>query len=82
MFDRKSFDAACSIVCGKFEKTSPTASDWADWLYRAKDAEVTLADIQLLQRLSSEDTPANYAANLVYHLQESLGRDTTGHAGF
>jgi hypothetical protein len=51
-------------------------------LAAAKDDQVTLADLHLLQRLATEDTQANYAANLVYHRMDAAGQLTTGHAGF
>ena len=82
MFNRKQYDAAISKVATQFEKTAPTVCDWCDFLSAAKDHEVTLADLHLLNRLATEDTQANYAANLVYHLMERSGRCTVGQAGF
>ncbi|MFY8213332.1 MAG: hypothetical protein ACOVKJ_02640 [Flavobacterium sp.] len=82
MFDRKLFEIAIDKVATTFEKTAPTVVDWADFLASAKDAQISLADLHLLSRLATEDTPANYAANLVYHRMEQAGRCTTGHVGY
>jgi hypothetical protein len=82
MFNRKQFDRAIQDVATKYERSAPTICDWCDFLAAAKDDQVTLADLHLLQRLATEDTQANYAANLVYHRMDAAGQLTTGHAGF
>ena len=82
LYNREQIDAAAERVCEIYNKTAPTVSDWADWIYSARDNEVTLSDLLWLQRLANEETPANYAANAVYHLMESRGQSTIGHAGF
>ena len=82
IFSRKEFESAIGELCEKYEKSAPTVYDWVEWLYQAKDHEITLSDVFLLKTLASEDVPPNYAANMLYHMQYKLGRDTTGNAGF
>jgi hypothetical protein len=82
IINRDAIDEAASVVCMAYEKIAPTVSEWADWLYSAKDREVTLEDLFTLQRISDELPAPNYAANLVYHLMERQGKATVGHAGF
>lgn len=81
-FNRKAFEQQLGLVAGIYEKTAPTVDAWCDWLANAKDLEITLADLNLLNTLATDVPPANYAANMLYHLAERAGRDTTGHAGF
>jgi hypothetical protein len=82
IFDRLAFEKACEIVCARYEKTAPTVHTWADSLYRGKDDQITLTDIHLISVLTTDEVHPNTAANLVYHINHRLGRDTTGHAGF
>jgi hypothetical protein len=82
MFDRKRFEAACAAACGEYEKAAPTVAEWADWLYQAKDQDVTLADLHILGRIVTENPGGNLAANMIYHHQTRLGRDTIGQSGF
>jgi hypothetical protein len=82
MFDRKTFEAACSAACAEYEKSAPTVAEWADWLYQANDQDVTIADLHILRRIVGESPGANLAANMIYHHQARLGRDTAGQAGF
>lgn len=81
MFNRRVFDESLAVVSRRFETTAPTVEAYVDWLASASDLQVTLADVAtvavLLQCQGGTD-----AANVVYHLQERLGRDTTGHAGY
>ena len=81
-FNRKNFDAILSGLSERYEKSAPTVSEWAEWLFTAKDHEITLADVHLASEVWKANTQPNYAANAVYHLSERLGRVTTGHAGF
>lgn len=80
IFDRKLFEDACATTVRNFEKTAPLVSNWADWLYQAKDKEITLADLHLLNQVN--EMQPNYACNRLLHLFNDLGRDTTGMLGF
>jgi len=82
VFQRSKFNTAILLVAAHYEKTAPTVEQWCDWLCSAKDSEVTLADIHLLGRLREYKPQPNYAANEVYRHQRTMGRDTTGQAGF
>lgn len=82
IISREQLDAAATKVCALYEKTAPTVSEWADWLYSAPDADVTLYDLFTLQTIANEEPQANYAANRIYHLMERKGLPTIGHAGF
>ncbi len=82
MFDRKKYDDALGVVFVAYEKTAPTVCEWCDLLASAKDDAVTLADVHLLDRLATELPHPNLAANLVYHVMDRRGMNTTGHAGF
>lgn len=57
-------------------------AEFCEMVYQSRDENITLSDIALIARLASEDTSANYAANIVYHHQTKHNRDTTGHVGF
>ena len=82
-FDRKAFESQLSAVASRYEKTAPTVEAWCDLLASAPDTAVTLADVHALDRLHTDtELPACMAANMIYHLNSRLGRDTTGHAGF
>jgi len=82
IINRDSLDTAAATVSQVYEKSAPTVTEWAEWLYAAKDREVTLEDLFTLQQLATELPPANYAANQVYHLMERQGKSTVGHIGF
>lgn len=87
MFNRKLFEAALAAVSSAYMTSAPTVDQWCDMLAAAKDHEVTLADVHLLSQFlkalhTPEQVQANHAANMVYHLNQRLGRDTTGQAGF
>ncbi len=82
LISREQIDAAAAKVSELYEKSAPTVSEWADWLYSAPDADVTLYDLFTLQTIANEEPPANYAANRIYHLMERQGKSTVGHAGF
>lgn len=82
LFDRKLFDAYLTDVAERYEKTAPTVEQWCDFLAADGGHKTTLADVTLVHRLATETTPPSTAANLVYHLNHRLGRDTTGQAGF
>lgn len=82
-FDRQAFDSQLSTVSRRYEKTAPTVEAWCDLLAAAPDTSITLADVHTLDRLYTDTgLPAAMAANVVYHLNHRLGRDTTGQAGF
>lgn len=71
----------------RYEKTAPTVEAWFDDLYvRLNEAadKVVLSELLLVQQFVDDGVwfDPQTAANRVYHLQERLGRDTTGHAGF
>jgi hypothetical protein len=70
-----------------YEKSAPPLDDYLDNLYRrlqSKLLDVNLREITFVESLRSDGEwmQPNYAANRLYHLMESLGLDTTGHAGF
>lgn len=82
IYSRTALDNAVCVLLDRYEKSAPTVAEWADWLYAAKDSEVTLEDLFILQELAGEELQANYAANRIYHLMERQGKSTVGHAGF
>lgn len=82
IFNRAEFETAASLLSEHYEKSAPTVAEWAERMYQAKDNEITLADIHLMQMWSQELPQPNHAANRLYHHQTSLGRETVGHAGF
>ena len=73
-------------ACQHYEQTAPTVADHCNDLYiRIQDGSpVTVREIMAVCALCDRDGWAhpNYAANAVYKLRDSLGMDTTGHAGF
>lgn len=82
IYSRPALDRAVCVLMDRYEKSAPTVAEWADQLYAAKDCDITLEDLFILQELANEDVPANYAANRIYHLMERQGKATIGHAGF
>jgi len=78
MFDRAVMEDALSRVIDEFDESAPTVADWCERIYAAKDHQVSLADLMLLWRLYTEVTPPSMAANLVLHLMNRSGQDTSG----
>jgi hypothetical protein len=66
--------------------TAPTVSRYCDDLYiriEESPSSVSLSELKTVSRLLEGDwMHPNYAANLIYHLMDRQGMDTTGHAGF
>jgi hypothetical protein len=69
-----------------YEKLAPTVSRYADDVYiRLGDGEpVQIRELTTLRSLYTEDgwQQHNLAANLIYKLEHSLGRDLTGQCGY
>lgn len=87
MIDFDAINARLTEIAGRYEKTAPTVSDWANDLYiriGEKPETVALPELAILARFVEDGTwmHPNYAANAVYHLLNRLVRDTTGQAGF
>jgi hypothetical protein len=88
MFKCHEFLDYLTRVCDHYEKTAPTVSDYADDLYRrtsqAPETVILLEVLKITEIHNSESgwQQPNHAANRVYHLLQTLGRDTTGQAGF
>ena len=81
-FDYKAFSAALTAIAERYERTAPTVDDWCNLLAAAKGDKITVADLNMVQTLLDDEVHPNTAANMVYHLNYRLGRDTTGQAGF
>lgn len=80
-------DAMLCHVSGHYALSAPVVSDWADDLYRRINRDtngVALSEVCFAARLFMNEQwmHPNYAANQLYKLLNSLGRDTTGMAGF
>jgi len=75
-----------TAACDHYERSAPTVADHCNGLYiRIQDGlPVTVREIMAVCALCDRDgwVPPNYAANAIYKLRQSLGMDTTGHAGF
>jgi hypothetical protein len=76
-------------ACDRYEKTAPTVHAHCDDLYiriSERPYLVSLGELVEVSHLwgsNDEDwLPPNAAANRIYHLRESLGMPTVGHAGF
>jgi hypothetical protein len=82
MFNLKEFETALEEVAERYENDAPTVEAWCDYLARSRDEQITLADLRLLKTLHTEQFDGSYAANMVYHLEHRLGRDTAGQIGF
>lgn len=80
-------DSMLVHVSGHYAWSAPVVSEWADDLYRRINRDtngVALSEVCFAARLFMNDQwmHPNYAANQLYKLLNSLGRDTTGMAGF
>lgn len=80
-------DSLLVSISSHYEKSAPVVSDWADEMYRRISREpngVSLSEVCFAARLfiGNQWMQPNYAANQLYKLLSSLGRDTTGMAGF
>lgn len=86
-FDIVIFREFLEKLVKQYENTAPTVAQYCDDLYiRVGDrAPVNLEEIIVVTRLLVEperfESP-NIAANQLYKLQNRLGQDTTGHAGY
>lgn len=86
-FDFDVFEKFVQYGMERYEKTAPTVAAYLDDLYirvAHKPKDVQFVELTRVQRLlvDGEWVPANYAANAIYKLQNELGQDVTGHAGF
>jgi hypothetical protein len=86
LFDYNGTRGFISEVVQRYERTAPPVARYADDVYErlGEGRDVLVREIQTLADLRENDIwlDGHYAANLIYHLEESLGRDTTGQAGF
>jgi hypothetical protein len=84
---QNAIDSLLVSISSHYEKSAPVVSDWADEMYRRISREpngVSLSEVCFAARLfiGNQWMQPNYAANQLYKLLSSLGRDTTGMAGF
>lgn len=87
IIDRQQLDKAIEAACEHYQHSAPTVADWLDDLYirlGEQPDSVALVEVFAVERLWDGDEwqQPNYAANAVYKLQERLGRETVGQAGF
>ena len=76
-----------TLTAEHYELTAPTVAQWANDLYERINEQpdtVRLSEMLAVGRFVESGVweQPNYAANRVYHLQQRLGQETTGHAGF
>ncbi len=87
LIDLDAISQHLTAVVMQYELSAPTVSQWADTLYMTMQEDVgkvTLREVLTASALLEEGKweHPNMAASRIYHLMESLGQDTTGHAGF
>lgn len=73
-------------ICNQYQESAPTVSQYADDLYSrlTSGGVIQLRELTTLQHLweNGQWEAPSFAANRIYKLEHSLGRDVTGQAGF
>lgn len=86
VFNFRQFESFVSDACDQYERSAPTVTDYLDQLYRRvnQNQPVQLREVIVIEKLLDDGIwlQPNYAANMIYHLMNEVGLDTTGQAGF
>lgn len=65
MFDRQIFNATLSAVAKHYEQSSQVVRDWCEQIAGESPSEITLADVELVQRLDLDRPHFRTATKLV-----------------
>jgi hypothetical protein len=65
MFDRQIFNATLLEVAKHYEQSSQVVKDWCDDIASGRPSDITLADVELIQRLDLDRPHFRTATKLV-----------------
>ncbi len=84
--DYEALEQHLADCCNQYETSAPTVHAFCDGLYMrlTESKPILVQEIDAIGRLLENGIweHPNHAANRIYHLQEELGQDITGQAGF